>query len=88
MSIDLDNVSQCPSGNTCAGCGNDVELNIVTIGASLGVFCLTLCVFCVQFKELPRFPPTRVVDAVLRHCGHLGITADEMDRAMKEMEGL
>lgn len=82
-SIDLDSTLDCPLGRSCISCGARETLLVNTAHAVVGVFCLTLCVDCMASESLPRYSPVAAVHAVLEHCGHLGITADQMEEQLR-----
>jgi len=76
--LDLDDTSRCPLGEVCAGCGLPVpDRRVWTARGFGGVMCLTLCGSCQVFGA-PRMSTLDSVRAVVAHCGHLGITLDEM----------
>lgn len=85
--LDVDDVSRCPLGEQCANCGTTTDLELVTAGSMVGVHCLTLCGDCIDDGNFPRTgAPAQLVDLVLVHCTHLGITADEMAAAVEQDE--
>lgn len=75
---DLDNVGNCPMGQSCETCGVTVDLNLETAESMMGVFCMTLCDGCTEYGRMPRYSAPEAVDKVLTHCGHIGISADKM----------
>lgn len=83
--IDLDSTAGCPQASACASCGGAEELQEPeTLGTPIGVFCITRCVPCVQHEALPHYAIATAVGLILEHCGHLGITADDMARVMDD----
>ncbi len=90
--INLDDVSNCPREEECAICGSGQfpqDLFVATISSAVGVYCTTLCPPCVWRAEpafLGAIPVAIAVDRALKHCEHLGITADQM-AAVMEQEG-
>ena len=68
----------------CESCGverDDLAVCTVELGR-LGVACLTLCPRCAGSGVAPPVSVGTAVRLVLQHCGHLGITVDEMAAAM------
>lgn len=82
--VDLDDTARCPVDSSCFSCRGVADLAARTVTSSVGVFCITLCAFCFQEEQLPRFSPASAVRATLEHCGHLGIDADQMSAAMRQ----
>jgi hypothetical protein len=84
--IDLDETRGCPIAGRCLACGTvDTpanDLGVQTATTPLGVICLTLCAWCADDGELPRFGMVECVEWSMAHCDHLGITTDEMAAAM------
>ncbi|GAB3552444.1 hypothetical protein J2S53_001417 [Actinopolyspora lacussalsi] len=56
---------------------------MATLDTTVGIICLTLCGRCVAQERLPRLPVTTVMTMATAHCGHLGITLDEMAVAQR-----
>lgn len=87
VELDLDDTSRCPVAKSCASCGGGDELEVVTISAPVGLFCVTLCRSCIRhgetFGDAPRFTAATAVRRSLAHCEHLGITSDQMGEAMQ-----
>jgi len=81
--IDLDDVSGCPLDSSCICCRGTAKqgLRVCTVGSPVGVFCVTMCSACIESDELPNFAVVSAVRAVLEHCSHLGIDADQMAAA-------
>lgn len=77
------NTARCPLDSSCISCRGVADLQVRTIESPIGVFCVTLCAFCVQEDELPRFSAVSAVHASLEHCEHLGIDVDQMAAAME-----
>jgi hypothetical protein len=77
MVLDLDDRSRCPMARGCESCGQAEDLDVVTLGTTVGVYCLTLCGTCVAAG---RFPTgwSATAELVLRHCEHLGLDLDQM----------
>jgi hypothetical protein len=77
MATNLDDTSRCPVAMGCESCDEAEDLDVVTLGTPLGVYCLTLCGTCVAAG---RFPTDLVSTAMLvvRHCEHLGLDLDHM----------
>jgi hypothetical protein len=50
----------------------------------LGVACLTLCPRCAGSGVVPPVSVGTAIRLTTQHCGHLGITVDEMAEAMKD----
>lgn len=74
--VDLDDTGSCPAAAECALCGAaDGDLLPVTIGSSLGVYCVTACEPCHQVAAATGVvAPVRAAvaaDAVTEHCRHL-----------------
>lgn len=88
--IDLDDVSNCPLAEECSACGGAEfaeELFVATLTSPVGVYCITLCPPCTwRSTSLGSVPVATAVERSLDHCGHLGITADQMAAAMEEEE--
>ena len=49
----------------------------------LGVACLTLCPRCAGSGVVPPVSVGTAVRLTAQHCGHLGITVDEMAAALE-----
>lgn len=91
--VDLDDTRLCPIADRCAVCGQPIpdgpgrvlDRGLVrTAESQLGVMCLTLCHSCVDAgRPVPGMSVMEVVDAVMAHCEHLGIDADEMAALME-----
>jgi hypothetical protein len=75
---DLDDQSRCPTADTCASCASADGLAVSTGQTTVGVFCITLCGGCTDAGRLPILHAPTAVIMSLRHCEHLGITADQM----------
>ena len=82
MTPDLDNVDNCPIGEVCEGCGTSHPLLVTTATTTVGVHCVTVCRSCALQSSLPGSAAVAAVKRALDHCGHLGITADDMAAAM------
>ena len=80
----LDDTSRCPLGVRCECCGVERDdLRGVHVDAGrLGVACLTLCPRCAGSGVVPPVSVGTAVRLVAQHCGHLGITVDEMAAAL------
>jgi hypothetical protein len=74
----LDDTSNCPIGDRCAGCGGRTQLTPAIADTPVGTLCLTLCPACIHHRVLPRLSVPDAVRAVMAHCEHLGIDVDEM----------
>ena len=82
--LDLDDVSRCPVGPSCATCGEVDDLSVCIIATPVGVACTTLCGGCADTGTLPRIASwTAAIHVVAEHCGHLGCDVDEMAAAME-----
>ena len=84
-SVDLDDTSRCPLGHRCESCGterDDLTVCTVSLGR-LGVACLTLCPRCAGSGVVPPVSVGTAVRLTAQHCGHLGITVDEMAAALE-----
>lgn len=77
--IDIFSTEHCPVGFRCESCGDAAE-DLVAAAAEtqLGVLCLTLCGRCSAATSAPPVAVTTAVRLVAQHCGHLGITVDDM----------
>lgn len=78
--IDLDDTNNCPVGHRCESCGTesgDLAVETATSGR-LGVLCLTLCRRCAAYDDQIPVSVGTAVRLVAQHCGHLGITVDDM----------
>jgi hypothetical protein len=85
--IDLDDLSNCPLGEECSACGNGDDLFLVSVSSLVGVYCTTLCPLCTwRATTLGSISAVAAVQHTLQHCGHLGITADQMEQALREEE--
>lgn len=83
MKVDLDDTAQCPIEPACTGCGAEgVVLDVTTMEAQVGVFCVTLCPTC-DPTTWETLPLSWATTKSLEHCEHLGITADTMAEAME-----
>ncbi len=81
----IDDTEHCPLGERCFGCRGTEDLSIATFGGDMGVgvFCATVCHSCVESGvDWHGMPIMVAVQAVLAHCGHLGIDLDEMASAL------
>jgi hypothetical protein len=78
--VNLDDTSRCPLGRRCEACGaKRDDLDVATVALDvLGVACLTLCPRCAESGVVPPVSVGTAVRLVAEHCGHLGITLDEM----------
>jgi hypothetical protein len=74
----LDDTSNCPLGDRCAGCGGRTRLTAAVADTPLGTLCMTLCPACIRHHVLPRLSAGDALRGALAHCEHLGITPDEM----------
>lgn len=74
---DLDDTSRCPQQDRCESCGNTEQIGVTTLDTSLGVYCVTICVPCINAGKLPRRTIHDTALRVLDHCQHLGIDLDE-----------
>ncbi len=85
--IDLDDITNCPTGHRCESCGaagNGVTVQTAT--TPLGVMCLSLCPRCSASSVAPPVAVGTAVRLVYQHAGHLGIDLDEMAAAMDEAD--
>ena len=84
--VNLDDTSRCPLGHRCEACGAErTDLAVVTVVLDvLGVACLTLCPRCAGSGVVPPVSVGTAVRLVAQHCGHLGITVDEMAAELEE----
>jgi hypothetical protein len=83
--VNLDDTSRCPRGARCESCGtegDDLAVCTVALGR-LGVACLTLCPRCAGSGVVPPVSVGTAVRLTAQHCGHLGITVDEMAAALE-----
>ena len=82
--VELDDTSRCPLGHRCEACGTErTDLAVITVALDvLGVACLTLCTRCAGSGVVPPVSVGTAVRLVAQHCGHLGITVDEMAAAL------
>lgn len=77
--MNLDDTTNCPQLDACQECGSANDLLVCTAGVMVGVTCLTLCTNCRSLGAVPNLPSAvAAVHAVLEHCGHLGVDADQM----------
>ena len=78
--VDLDDTSRCPLGRRCESCGvESADLAVSTVALDvLGIACLTMCPRCAGSGVVPPVSVGTAVRLVAQHCGHLGITVDEM----------
>jgi hypothetical protein len=84
--IDIDDTSRCPVAAECATCGALLDLAVITADTLVGVLCATLCGACAAAGDLPRYSSWgAAIRAVLAHCGHLGVDADEAVAARRSM---
>jgi hypothetical protein len=74
----LDHTGNCPIGGACETCGDDLDLHLATVTTPIGVYCVTMCQDCIGDAELPPMSWGRAVRRALKHCEHLGVTADRM----------
>ena len=82
--LDPDDTTGCPTLEYCEICGSDWDVATATAGTRVGVFCLRTCVTCVE-KPLPSLRSWLAAsDRVAQHCGHLGITLDDMAAALND----
>lgn len=80
---DLDRTTLCPKAQWCEACDGWSELDIYTVQTkTMGVYCTTLCADCVGLNDTPRLSVPAATIRVMEHCGHLGITSDEMDKIL------
>lgn len=89
MAVDLDDTSKCPQAAQCESCEATTDLDMVTLGTPVGVYCLTLCGTCVGAARFPKGANGWATTAalVMRHCGHLAIDLDEMATALDQEAG-
>jgi hypothetical protein len=80
--VNLGDTRNCPQEQLCISCGDSDELDVRTFTAVVGVFCVTLCPRCTG-GERRRWSVAQVVRRSLDHCGHLGITVDQMAVTME-----
>ena len=85
IALDLDDTSRCPLGVRCECCGVERDdLAVCTVALDrLGVACLTLCPRCAGSGVVPPVSVGTAVRLAAQHCGHLGITVDEMAAALE-----
>lgn len=78
--VNLDDTSRCPSAEVCERCRVSEELAVVTIDASLGVACVTLCRRCRRARSvaLPAWSGPAAAWRAGQHCHHLDIERDAM----------
>jgi hypothetical protein len=81
MAIDLDNTTRCPITEQCESCHTTADLDVVTLGTTIGIYCLTVCGTCVAAARFPTGWAT-TAQLVLRHCAHLDIDLDQMADAL------
>lgn len=86
MTLNLDDTSQCPTDNPCWSCGTAADLAVVTLGTSIGIYCLTLCGTCTAAGRFPTGWATTAT-LVMRHCSHLDIDLDQMAAALDAEAG-
>lgn len=78
--VDLDDVSNCPTGVRCESCGvesTDLAVTTADLGR-LGIACLTLCTRCGSSDTVPPVSVGTAVRLVGQHAEHLGIDVDTM----------
>lgn len=82
----LDSTECCSdNGGQCEACGRRRPITIATINTPLGVVCVARCSNCHDDNERPpSLTPVALIVRVQRHCSHLGIGRDAMDRALRE----
>lgn len=76
--VDLDDTTRCPTADACELCGTTTTLAVATVDTQVGVYCLTLCA-ADRVRPLGSTNAAAAVRRALEHCGHLGITADDME---------
>jgi hypothetical protein len=83
--LDFGDTSRCPRGHRCEACGAErTDLAVLTVALDvLGVACLTLCPRCAGSSVVPPVSVGTAVRLVAQHCGHLGITVDQMAEALE-----
>ncbi|OZM79921.1 hypothetical protein [Pseudonocardia sp. MH-G8] len=74
----LDDTTNCPIADRCAGCGSRTRLTPAIADTPVGTLCLTVCPACIRHHVPPRLSVPQAVYAAVAHCEHLGIDADEM----------
>lgn len=84
--IRLYDTTRCPTAATCETCGSTDGLVVVTARTMVGVLCLTLCGRCRQAEDVPARGAYDAVRAVLAHCEHVGVTADQAAQMLAEEE--
>lgn len=85
LRTDLDRTTLCPKAQWCEACDGWSELKIYTVQTrTMGVYCTTLCADCAELNDTPRLSVPAATIRILEHCGHLGITSDDMDRILCE----
>lgn len=76
--VDVDDTSRCPSNETCESCGDDGGLVPVTLSATTGIFCATMCDPCIVAKQFPKLSWVQAAERAYQHAEHLGLTLDEV----------
>lgn len=76
--MDVDDTTRCPLGAECANCEATSTLTVATIDTEMGTACLTLCDTCVAAERVPQLAVGTAMRMVLEHCGHLGVSLDDM----------
>jgi hypothetical protein len=81
-------VARCPLAARCQACGRGRDLEVATYQTPVGVFCATVCVWCVAAGNPP---PVRswgqACERVGAHCEHLGIDLDQMADILQAEHG-
>lgn len=73
----LDDTSNCPLGDRCAGCGGRTRLTPAVADTPVGTLCMTLCPACIRHHVLPQLSWAEAMRGVLAHCEHRGLDLDE-----------
>jgi len=85
--MNLDDTDNCPRDDKCYLCQSTMDLCIGVYGTTLGVFCATICDTCAHgpTPESPGYGPAlmAIIRRIEAHCGHLGITLDQMAAVME-----
>lgn len=80
--VDVDDVTNCPAGNSCTQCGSTEDLIVAPYDTPSGVFCLTVC--DTHMEQPPTLGQADTARAVLEHCQHLGCDLEEMAEARRQ----
>jgi hypothetical protein len=69
----------CSQARRCEVCGGTLGLEVATYQMLVGVFCATVCWWCLRVGNAPPVRSwAQACERIADHCQHLGLDLDQM----------